>query len=322
MTKPKQHLFLFFEENEYQFNISSNLVRLSMNRCVVNEDSQTEVIGTFYLKRLKKDMINFRDGNPEYKNSEKERAEKEAFDKNLILQALNRAATTTKNEFVNSQFIFGSHFHPLHIHLIHPQPGLFDYRTIFGTYRKASSRLFEWISHEMKKLNLESLQCTMYKGTRSFLMSKEMSVAYYANRMTVRREEGSRFTEEIPPSSGGVSSWCIQCIFSLDNFYICIVQHQFETQLVNDDLEKLILNAEKNIQPSEFEDLLFLHKMLTTKELQQVNNNDARFWDTISNINNTKDPYEKRDYTVAFEDHDKKDKYLYCSCLRFTIMLK
>ena len=91
---------------------------------------------------------------------------------------------------------------------------------------------------------------------------------------------------------------------------------------MNDDLEKIILNTEKNIQPSEFEDLLFLHKMLTTKELQQVNNNDSRFWDTISNINSTKDPFEKRDYTVACEDHDKKDKYLYCGCVRFTVMLK
>lgn len=220
MTRPKQHLFLFFEENEYKFNISSNLVRLSMNRCVVDEDSQVEVIGTFKLKKLKQNMINFRDGNPEYKNSEKERAEKEAFDKSLILQALNQAAITTKNESVNSQFIFGSQFHPLHIQIIHPQHGFFDIRTIAGTYRKASSRLFQWISNEMKALNLESLQCTMYKGIRSFLMSKEMSVAYYAKQMTVRREEGSRFTEEIPPSSSDVSNCCIQCILSLGNFYL------------------------------------------------------------------------------------------------------
>ena len=211
MTQSKKHLFLFFEENEYPFNISSNLVQLSMNRRVVDEDSQVEVIGTFNLKKLKKDMVNFRGQNPEtYKNSEKERAEKEAFDKNLILQALNQAAITKKNESVDSQFIFGTHFHPLHIHIIHQQRGFFDYRTIFGAYREASSRLFEWISDEMKKLSIESLECIMYKGARSFIMSKEMSVAYYANQLTVRREEGSRFTEEIPSSSGEVSSWCIQ----------------------------------------------------------------------------------------------------------------
>ena len=110
--------------------------------------------------------------------------------------------------------------------------------------------------------------------------------------------------------------------FVLLFLFTCIVQPQFETQLVNDDLEKIIFNTENNVKSSEFEDSLFLHKMLTLKELQQVNNNDVRFWDTISNINNTKDPFEKRDYTVVCENHDKKDKYLYCGCLRYTVMLK
>ena len=91
---------------------------------------------------------------------------------------------------------------------------------------------------------------------------------------------------------------------------------------MNDDLEKIIFNTENNVKSSEFEDSLFLHKMLTLKELQQVNNNDVRFWDTISNINSTKDPFTKRDYTVVCENHDKKDKYLYCGCLRYTVLLK
>ena len=48
----KQNLFLFFEENEFEFDISSNLVRLSMNRFTIDEEAQFEIIGVYNLKRV------------------------------------------------------------------------------------------------------------------------------------------------------------------------------------------------------------------------------------------------------------------------------
>ena len=51
MQKSKQNLFLFFEENELEFEISSSLVKLSMNRFVVDEDDQFEVMGIYNLKK-------------------------------------------------------------------------------------------------------------------------------------------------------------------------------------------------------------------------------------------------------------------------------
>ena len=49
-----RNLLLFFEENEYTDNISSNLVRLFMNRLVIQEENRHEIIGTFYLSKVSK----------------------------------------------------------------------------------------------------------------------------------------------------------------------------------------------------------------------------------------------------------------------------
>ena len=56
MSKSKQHLYLFLEENELEYEVSSSLVRLSMNRFVVNEAAQFEVIGIYNLERATKEM--------------------------------------------------------------------------------------------------------------------------------------------------------------------------------------------------------------------------------------------------------------------------
>ena len=45
---PKQNLFLFFEEKN---DISSELVRLYMNRCVIAEDDQSEISGIYLLSK-------------------------------------------------------------------------------------------------------------------------------------------------------------------------------------------------------------------------------------------------------------------------------
>lgn len=47
----KHNLFLFYEENEDDRVISSNIVRLYMNRLTIEEDRQNEVIGVKYLTK-------------------------------------------------------------------------------------------------------------------------------------------------------------------------------------------------------------------------------------------------------------------------------
>ena len=53
MQRPKREIVLFCEENEDVDNISSNLVRLYMNRLVIEEEEQLEIIGNFNLTRVK-----------------------------------------------------------------------------------------------------------------------------------------------------------------------------------------------------------------------------------------------------------------------------
>ena len=52
MQKPKREIVLFCEENEDVDNISSNLVRLYMNRLAIEEEEQLEIIGIFNLTRV------------------------------------------------------------------------------------------------------------------------------------------------------------------------------------------------------------------------------------------------------------------------------
>ena len=108
MSKSKQHLYLFLEENELEYEISSSLVRLSMNRFVVNEAAQFEVIGIYNLKRATKEMADL--GNPSYKYFARERTEKDAFDKDLISNAMYQA---TLHPRIDAHFIIGSFFHPI-----------------------------------------------------------------------------------------------------------------------------------------------------------------------------------------------------------------
>ena len=89
MTKRKQNLFLFFEEKADEFDISLNLAMLAMNGFVVDENAQFEVIGVYYLKKAIKDMIVHED--PARTSLAKERAEKDAFDRDLISEALDHA---------------------------------------------------------------------------------------------------------------------------------------------------------------------------------------------------------------------------------------
>ena len=51
MERTRQNLFLFFEETDDERDISSNLVHLYMNRFVICEEDQTEIIGAYNLSK-------------------------------------------------------------------------------------------------------------------------------------------------------------------------------------------------------------------------------------------------------------------------------
>ena len=55
MEQRTQNLFLFFEETDDEKDISSNLVHLYMNRSVMAEEEQSEIIGVYNLAKPNKD---------------------------------------------------------------------------------------------------------------------------------------------------------------------------------------------------------------------------------------------------------------------------
>ena len=77
---------LFFEDSDIDHNINSKLVQLSMNRFVVEEDAQLEVSGIYHFKMARKSVLD--KSNPLFKTYAKQRTEKEAFDKDVLSDAL------------------------------------------------------------------------------------------------------------------------------------------------------------------------------------------------------------------------------------------
>ena len=287
MVVRKQHLFLFFEENEFEFDISSNLVRLSMNRFIVDEEAQFEIIGAYNLKKLQRKMLD-KPGlkqHPDYKKFAKERTEKEAFDEDLISEAMNKA-------LLNQSTSTDAHF-------IIENLGLDSSTQFSSDTNKRITRLYHWMLFEMQDIGLQSLYCTFYHGTRQFLMTKEGSVACYRNQifrdMTGKNDKIFSFQ---PKSS------------------------------ILDDLEDFLQHIKDGCRPSmilwQNPLMLFLNKMLTKKETYQAINRDNQFWNTLLNnspgitIRSHQDPSLHRNH----QSPNNEDKFVYCFCWRFTILLK
>ena len=66
MEGKRQNLFLFLEENDDEKDISSSLVRLYMNRFVISEEDQNEIIGVYNLAKPNKNtpLIEFYSKEP------------------------------------------------------------------------------------------------------------------------------------------------------------------------------------------------------------------------------------------------------------------
>ena len=108
MTPTKQNLFLFFEENEMQSLIDRKLVKLYMNRFIIDEDAKFEISGVYELQKVTEPMLN--PLNPYFKTNANQRTNKEAVDKDIFTDAIEKACRLETN-FSDSHFIIGSSFH-------------------------------------------------------------------------------------------------------------------------------------------------------------------------------------------------------------------
>ena len=163
MSNMRQNLFLFFDESEYGPDCSSNIAKLAMNRFIVDEDAQFEVIGVYYLQPANEPMMNDRSKDFRQNLYIDRRIEKWMLDQTVILHALY-VASSIQTKSARSHFIFGSYFYS------------FTCAYFFDTIRLIRiPRLCEWILDLLSELELNSLQCTFYHSERIELITQQHS---------------------------------------------------------------------------------------------------------------------------------------------------
>ena len=159
----RQNLFIFFEKNEREWNIDCKLVQLAMNRLIVDEEIQNEVIQIFNFKALSPEMIEYE--NSAYKNYAKERVDKDAFDKQLVSEALDLA-----EEHQNCHERIPQRFPPAATHFI-----------IASYFHYMNESSFYWLRHELREIGLKPFHLTTYNGNRKYLITNSTHIYCYEN---------------------------------------------------------------------------------------------------------------------------------------------
>ena len=166
MSPLNQNLFLFFEENEITSLINRKLVKLYMNRCIIDEDANFEIIGVYELQTVNDQMYNSL--NPLYKTSAYQRTYKESVDRDIFTEALEKAFVHETNS-IDNHFIIGSSFHSVDLN------SQILYR---------ADKLLCWLLNEVKSQEIRNLYVTILAGARYNLITKEVHKKAYDGKMS------------------------------------------------------------------------------------------------------------------------------------------
>ena len=238
--------------------------------------------------------------SPEYKKFAKERTDKEAFDKDLISEAVEKALLH-QTSFADTHFIIGSQYHGAF--QVPPRIRSKGFINDRNTERLAiSTRLFGWISSEIKDIGLQSLYCTIYVGTREFLITPGLSVACYDGKIKQRQVN---LSEEISEE---------------------IFMRNMKSS-INDDLEDFIQQIRNGCRPSNGPVMLYLYKMLTKNQSRLAKTNNRQFWSTIFDNKIFLIPgfNQVRETSMKCESYEvllKETKFIFCCASRYTALLK
>ena len=160
MSPSKQNLFLFLEENEILSVIERKLVKLYVNRCVIDENANIEIIGVYELQKVTDLMINYR--NPLFKTNAGQRTHKEAVDRDILSDALEKARLHETSS-IDNHFIIGSLFHQV-------------------VSQNRLPKLLDWLLNEVKYQEMNSLYVTFLMGIRTIFITKESHKNTYEGR--------------------------------------------------------------------------------------------------------------------------------------------
>ena len=256
--KLSRNLLLFFEENEYTDNISSNLVRLFMNRLTIEEENRYEIIGTFNLSKVSKwikspDRQRDSNYNKSYhvdfawqKKSDEMFKSNWEKDKQIIEKALNETKVFTKLH-VETHIIIGTSLYTDH-------------------FRESLEKLIpRWNSRIQN----------MYRGLRNTEPTYEkMNKSVSLNQLTLLNGWKTTFATKDEVRQAYVESKWNEEDKTLN----------VRGTSVNDDLEKMtsqFFKPQKNLNLKDFHrnymHKTFLFEMLSDDEIEKQQSNEFQF---------------------------------------------
>lgn len=166
MSPLNQNLFLFFEENENQSVIDRKLIKMFMNRCIIDDDANFEIAGVYELQQVNDLMFNHL--HPLFKRNAHQRTKKEALDRDIFTKAVKKTFVEEPNS-TDSHFIIGSSFHSLDVSVAKKRPKFINRR----------ADLLDWLLNKVKSQKLRSLHVTFLTGNRYELITREMHKKLY-----------------------------------------------------------------------------------------------------------------------------------------------
>ena len=262
-----RNLLLFFEENEDKNNISSNLVRLYMNRFVIEEEKRYEIIGTFNLSKVSHSGTNpDRQSNKSYyeyntsyrgRNSTWRVKSDEMFEKNwnkdkqIIETALN-----DREVFTNVETFMWKQMWNVHVetHIIIGTSIYMDH------FHKSLNKLIPFWNSRIQKMNPSLKRPGLTLPKPPIIYS---SVSH--NKLTLLNGWKTTFSTKDEVR---------QAYFDSKKKY------KDKTISVNDDLEEL---SSRGFNPHKFQDpdqnaiKTFLYEMLSDDEMEKQQSSELQF---------------------------------------------
>ena len=331
MEPRSQNLFLFIEDYETENIIDSKLVKLYVNRCVIEEDGFFEICGVYELQFVEDRMFSLK--NRLYRESDKQRAKKEDFDRKIFIRTLLQAEALLQDgaNYSDNHFVIGSSF----------------YRKSYDFYLNSTGIpsaldrpevLANWLLDSMIVLGIKSIYVTLLSGHRYNLITENMHKCTYAGHTSAGHTYAPPFTaKKVRPNPRSCFTRMVTKCYdmSVGNMF-------FYNFSVNDDFElaiKLIRHGRRLNQNI----LLYLHQKLNSHQMKLKEEKNESFLDSFTGHRfNLSDAYRhdgeyiiipakgKEEFLAELEEDIKKSDmvtddpyliYLNCICLRYSFYL-
>ena len=294
--KRKQNIICVYEENDQAFRIHNKIVKMFLNRLVIEEDVAFECLGTCFLP------TKIYEYSPEIFDDQIHDLVKLNDHKRIISRMID-LASTFEHEDYETHFIFGTSFYRSPDSQNTSRP-VRSYPNLFERFEKGQIDHFElswnswwnnphpesyggelriWLSSIVKKKLQGSAMLTQFQGFRENLITKETSMDY---------------------EKGEISAVDIYVNNYADKYYNCRLKSSVNERIqqLGDNLEEGLhdLTGDDNVETT------FFLPMLTEAEIQRVQSKDFSFLKTFAKEEDA-DVDE-----IEMKNSEHKSKYVLC----------